>query len=104
MERQLSVIDMTMRATEVAAQLKAISHPNRLMIVCSLVEGEVSVSELELRLDIHQPHLSQHLTALRKAGIVTTRRDGKQIFYRLLEERAARLILALYQIYCTEPS
>lgn len=96
----LSPAEMANRAGEVANLLKTLSHPARLMIVCTLVEGEASVGELEEKLDVHQPHLSQHLTVLRGSGIVETRRDGKQIFYRLTEEKAAQLVGALYAIFC----
>nr|WP_097136764.1 sulfite-sensing transcriptional repressor BigR [Rhizobium subbaraonis] len=93
---------MGARAEEVAALLKTLAHPARLMLVCTLVEGEHSVGELEERLDLHQPHLSQQLTVLRAAGVVATRRDGKQIFYSLAEAKAARLIGALHAIFCAE--
>ncbi|MEJ8309090.1 sulfite-sensing transcriptional repressor BigR [Agrobacterium larrymoorei] len=96
----LSPAEMANRATEVANLLKTLSHPARLMIVCTLVEGEFSVSDLEERLDLHQPHLSQHLTVLRGSCIVDTRREGKQIFYRLTEEKAAQLVASLYEIFC----
>lgn len=92
--------DMGERAGEAAALLKTLANQNRLMIVCTLVEGEYSVGQLEEALGIHQPTLSQQLTVLREAGIVATRRDAKQIFYRLTEEKAARLITALYEIFC----
>ena len=92
------------RSTEVAGLLKTLAHPARLMLVCALVEGEFSVGELEQALGIHQPTLSQQLNVLREAGIVETRRDGKQIFYRLTEEKAARLIGALHAIFCAEDS
>jgi DNA-binding transcriptional ArsR family regulator len=98
----LTVEMMAMRAGEVATLLKCLSHPSRLMIVCSLVEAEFSVGDLEEKLDIHQPHLSQHLTSLREAKIVATRREGKQIFYSLANERASELIASLYRIYCKE--
>lgn len=97
-----TLAEMGARATDVAVLLKTLAHPVRLMLACTLVEGEYSVGELEEKLDIHQPTLSQQLTVLRQAGIVETRRDGKQIFYRLTEEKAARLIEALYGIYCNE--
>lgn len=90
------------QAEEVAALLKTLAHPARLMLVCTLVEGEHSVGKLEERLDLHQPHLSQQLTVLRAAGVVATRRDGKQIFYSLAEAKTARLIEALHAIYCAE--
>ena len=94
--------EMTARATEVAGLLKTLSHPARLRIACTLAEGERSVSELEADLDVHQPTLSQQLTVLREAGIVETRRDAKQIFYRLTDGRIARLVLSLYAIFCAE--
>lgn len=98
----LSPVDMASRAEEVSNLLKTLSHPARLMIVCTLVEGEYSVGELEDKVDVHQPHLSQHLTVLRSSGIVETRRDGKQIFYSLTEEKAAQLVGALYDIFCVK--
>lgn len=94
--------DMAERAGEVGALLKTLAHPARLTIVCTLVEGERSVGELEAEIDVHQPTLSQQLTVLRGAGIVRTRRVSKQIFYRLAEVKAAQLIGALYTIYCAE--
>lgn len=78
----------------------AAANQNRLMILCTLIEGEHSVGQLEEMLGIRQPSLSQQLTVLREAGIVATRRDAKQIFYRLAEEKALRLVMALYQIFC----
>ena len=98
----LSPLEMAGRAGEVANLLKTLSHPARLMIVCTLIEGEHSVGEIEEKLDLHQPHLSQHLTVLRGSGIVETRREGKQIFYRLTEEKAAQLVASLYDIFCVK--
>lgn len=92
--RRGSSLRISMRLTEF--------NPARLMLVCSLVEGEYAVGALEAKLDLHQPHLSQHLTVLRDAGIVSTRREGKQIFYRLTEEKAAQLVAALYSIFCKD--
>lgn len=92
--------EMAGRADEVATLLKTLAHPARLMLACTLAEGEYSVSELEEKLGIHQPSLSQQLGVLREAGIVETRREAKQIFYRLTQEKAALLIQALYGIFC----
>lgn len=92
--------EMSNLAGEVASLLKTLAHPVRLMLACALAEGEYSVGELEEKLDVHQPTLSQQLAVLREAGIVETRRDAKQIFYRLTEEKAAQLIQALYSIFC----
>lgn len=94
--------DMEARAGEVALLLKTLAHPARLMLACALAEGEFSVGELEERLGIHQPTLSQQLGVLREAGVVETRREAKQIFYRLAEAKAAQLIEALYAIFCKD--
>ncbi|SDR63524.1 transcriptional regulator, ArsR family [Rhizobiales bacterium GAS113] len=96
--------DMEARAGEVAGLLRTLANRNRLMIVCTLVEGEYSVGQLDEELGIHQPTLSQQLTVLREAGIVETRRESKQMFYRLTEEKAARLVEALYAIFCADGS
>ncbi|MBP2547342.1 ArsR family transcriptional regulator [Neorhizobium galegae] len=93
---------MEARATEVAGHLKVLAHPARLMLVCTLVEGEYSVGALEEKLDLHQPTLSQQLTVLREAGIVETRKEGKQVFYRLTEAKTAQLIAALFTIFCAD--
>ncbi|MBN8941605.1 MAG: helix-turn-helix transcriptional regulator [Rhizobiales bacterium] len=93
---------MQERAGEAAGLLRTLANRNRLMLVCTLVEGEFSVGALEERLGIHQPTLSQQLTVLREAGIVVTRRLSKQIFYRLAEAKAAELVGALYAIFCAD--
>lgn len=87
----------------VAEILKSLANPHRLMIVCTLVEGERAVSELERDLDIRQPSLSQHLASLREAGLVVGRREAKAVFYRLADARVARVIEALHEIFC-EPA
>ncbi len=96
------IAGMAERAGEVAALLKTLSHPARLALACTLAEGEYAVGELEEKLSIHQPSLSQQLTVLRNAGVVVTRRVGKQIFYRLSAEDAARLVEALHAIFCAD--
>lgn len=93
---------MATRSAEAAALLKTLAHPSRLMLACTLAEAEYSVSVLEEKLDIRQPNLSQQLNVLREAGIVETRREGKQIFYRLSAQKAARLVEALYAIFCPD--
>lgn len=92
--------EMEARAGEVAALLKTMAHPVRLMLACMLAEGEYSVGELEMKLGIHQPTLSQQLGVLRESGIVETRREAKQIFYSLTETKIAELIQALHTIFC----
>lgn len=100
-EPEIRLGEMEMHAVEAAALLKRLSHPVRLLLACTLAEGEYSVGALEHKLDIHQPNLSQQLGVLRDARIVETRRDAKQIFYKLTEDKAAQVIRALYAIFCT---
>lgn len=87
------------RSNEIAQLMKAFGHPARLMLAVTLFQKEHSVGELEAKLDLHQPSLSQQLGVLRLAGIVETRRESKQIFYRLTNDKAAMLIEALDGIY-----
>lgn len=90
------------RAAEVAGHLKVLAHPVRLILACALVEGEFSVGALEEKLQVRQPTLSQQLTVLRTAGIVETRREGKQIFYALTQTKTRDLMAALFAIFCSE--
>lgn len=89
--------------TEAAAQLlKTLGNPERLLLLCQLSEGERSVSELESLLGIQQPTLSQQLGVLRREDLVATRREGKQIFYRIDSPTALAVIKTLYQWFCAK--
>ena len=81
--------------------LKVLSNPDRLKILCVLVEGELNVQQIEIRTNIYQPTLSQQLTVLRNNQIVSTRREGKQIFYQLSDMRVLKIMQTLYDLYCT---
>lgn len=81
--------------------LKAISHEGRLMILCALANGEKSVTEIEHLLSSRQSAVSQQLARLRTEGLVTARRDGKQIFYSLTDDRARRIIEQVYAMFCS---
>mgnify|MGYP002735207590 CR=1 FL=1 len=83
--------------------LKALGNPDRLLLLCQLVEGEMNVGELEQRLGIVQPTLSQQLGVLRREGLVDTRRDGRQIFYRISSPQAMAIIETLHGLYCAAP-
>jgi ArsR family transcriptional regulator len=87
-------------AGQAVAMLKALGNEDRLLLLCQLAQGELCVSDLEEALDIRQPTLSQQLGVLRNEGLVTTRRDGKRIFYSVADERAMRLLGLLYDLYC----
>jgi ArsR family transcriptional regulator len=81
--------------------LTAISHEGRLMILCSLANGEKSVTEIEEMLSSRQAAVSQQLSRLRLEGLVTARREGKQIYYSLTDDRARMIIERVYELFCT---
>ncbi len=87
-------------AGRAVSALKVLANPERLLLLCQLSQAEMSVGELEERLDIHQPTLSQQLGVLRAEGVVTTRREGKRIFYSVADQQLLRVLRALYDIYC----
>ncbi|MFC7048351.1 ArsR/SmtB family transcription factor [Emcibacter nanhaiensis] len=89
------------RADEISALLKVLSHPNRLLIACELMEGERSVSEIEQNTGVKQPGLSRELARLREQGLVSTTRESKAVFYRLADERLSDLVSALC-VSCAE--
>lgn len=95
-----SIDAMRSAAAETTALLFALANENRLLLLCQLKTGEKSVSELEELLDIHQPTLSQQLGVLRAEGLVTTRRDGKRIYYSVADERVLVLLGTLYELFC----
>ncbi|TWI07959.1 ArsR/SmtB family transcription factor [Aerolutibacter ruishenii] len=93
---------MRAHAADAARLLKALGNENRLMLLCLLVEGERSVGELNARLALSQPALSQHLAVLRADGLVNTRREAQTIYYSLAEGPAQRIIGTLHGIYCAD--
>jgi len=92
--------DMFLHASEASSVLKAISHENRLMILCLLSQSERSVTELEELLSLRQPTVSQQLARLRLDGLVETRREGKVIYYSLSSQKARTLINCIYELFC----
>lgn len=94
---------MARQADAAAALLKAVSHQGRLMILCHLSNGEKSVTEMEDLLGARQAAVSQQLARLRQDGLVTTRREGKAIYYSIADPRAARLMEVVYELFCRQP-
>ncbi len=82
--------------------LKALAHETRLLLLCLLSERERSVTELEQILSLRQPTVSQQLARLRLDGLVTTRRDGKTIYYRINDDDIRRVISVVYDIFCRD--
>jgi len=90
-------------ATTASGFLKAISHEGRLMILCHLVSGEKSVTELEELISARQAAVSQQLSRLRLEGLVVARRDGKMIYYRLADDKPKRVLEVVYELFCKMP-
>lgn len=91
---------MQTAAARACGLLKVLGNPDRLLLLCQLTRGEFCVSELEAQLRIQQPTLSQQLGVLREEGLVSTRREGKQIFYRIESREATAIMQTLYQLFC----
>jgi len=88
-------------AAEQACKLmKVLANPDRLMILCQLSRGEMRVGDIETLLGIVQPTLSQQLTVLREEGLVSTRREGKNIYYRVNSPQALAVLQVLYNQFC----
>lgn len=87
-------------AQAAANLLKALANENRLMILCSLIDGEISVGDLNAKVPLSQSALSQHLASLREAGLVATRKEAQTVYYRLEGTAAVRVIEVLQSIYC----
>jgi ArsR family transcriptional regulator len=90
------------KATTASNFLKAISHEGRLMILCHLVTGEKSVTELEDLLAARQAAVSQQLSRLRLEGLVVPRREGKAIYYRLADDRPRKMLECVYDLFCRD--
>ena len=92
---------MADHASSVSRLLKSLANEKRLMILCSLAEGELSVGELNKRIALSQSALSQHLAKLRDEGMVSTRRQSQTIFYSLASTETRRIIELLHEMYCS---
>jgi DNA-binding transcriptional ArsR family regulator len=88
------------KAEAASSFMKSLANPNRLLIACALLNGERSVGDLETDLGLRQPSLSQQLAELRESGVVEARREAKQVFYRISDQRAIALLATLQQIFC----
>jgi DNA-binding transcriptional ArsR family regulator len=90
-------------AGQACALLKTLANPDRLLLLCQMTQGEYCVSELENVLGIAQPTLSQQLGVLRAEELVSTRREGKQIYYSIASNEAMAVMQVLYALYCNKP-
>ena len=89
-------------AQQVSAILKQLANPYRLMILCCISTGELTVGDLNEQVDLSQSALSQHLAKLRESEIVTTRRESQTIYYRIANQKIKYLLEVLQQQFCDE--
>lgn len=100
MAQDLDIDAMHEAAEAACALMRVLSNPDRLLLLCELASGEKNVGELEARLGITQPTLSQQLAVLREEELVATRREGKNIYYSLASAQAKAVMDVLYAQYC----
>ena len=98
----LAMKEMAAHAQDAAQLMKELSNEYRLMILCSLANGELSVSQINALMPLSQSAVSQHLARLRDSDLVATRRESQTIFYRLQGDEAIRVIETLQSIYCPD--
>jgi ArsR family transcriptional regulator, virulence genes transcriptional regulator len=101
-DRAMDMAVMTEKAIEVASLLGTMANKVRLLILCSLVEGEKPVHELVANSGITQGALSQHLAKMRNLKLVSTRREGQTIYYSLASNEVKMLLTSLHKIYCKD--
>ena len=97
---EIDLNQMAQSATRASALMKTLGHKDRLMILCHLAAGEKSVGQIADLLEIPQSPLSQHLSRMRKEGLVDTRREAQTIFYSLKSGEASRIVEVLYELFC----
>jgi DNA-binding transcriptional ArsR family regulator len=94
---------LAQQSGQAAALLRALANEQRLLILCHLsAAGELSVSALGERLDLSQSALSQHLARLREDSILAFRREAQMLFYHIADDKAARLLERLHELYCPD--
>ena len=98
----MNINQMKDAASRASILMKALSNETRLMLLCQMGEGEVSVTELAQTLEMRPASISQQLALLRKDQLVTTRREGQTIYYSLDGDEAKNIINVLYELYCKD--
>lgn len=98
----MNIQEFEYNAEGAAALLKALASKARLMVLCHIVQGEKSVGEIAALTGLRMATVSQHLAVLRAERLVSARRDGTTIHYRLANPTARKLIGLLYRAYCAD--
>ena len=100
-DSELSLLEGDEDIDRASRSLKAMSHPLRLKILCTLGDEEVSVQDIVDQVGTSQSNISQHLAILRDKGILTSRKDANRVFYRVSDNRTLRLICMMREVFCT---
>ncbi|MPY26404.1 winged helix-turn-helix transcriptional regulator [Shewanella psychropiezotolerans] len=101
MQKDIDVNAMVTNAENAAKWLKAIANPNRLMILCLLLDNELSVTQLNETIPLSQSALSQHLAVLRTQDLVSTRKSSQVVYYSLKNEQVTEIISIMHKQFCT---
>lgn len=105
MDGNMTSADLLMTRDEdidrASRSLKAMSHPLRLKILCTLGDREVSVQDIVEHVGTSQSNISQHLAILRDKGILASRKDANRVYYRVGDPRTLRLIGMMRDVFCT---
>ncbi|MGZ9722055.1 ArsR/SmtB family transcription factor [Rhizobium miluonense] len=99
-DTSLSLEAMQDKAVEAADFMRLFGTPSRLILLCHIAQKERSVGEIQDDLGLKQPGLSQQLGELRQAGVVQTRRESRQIYYSIADDRVAVVMQMLMQMFC----
>jgi DNA-binding transcriptional ArsR family regulator len=91
-------------ATMAESFLRSIANRHRLMVLCSLLDGEISAGELRRRIGLTQSNASRHLATLREEGLVASRREATTIYYRIASDRVQTILVTLHGMFCSADS
>jgi len=100
-DNELSLLEGDEDIDRASRSLKAMSHPLRLKILCTLSDQEISVQDIVDQVGTSQSNISQHLAILRDKGILTSRKDANRVFYRVSDNRTLRLICMMREVFCS---
>jgi len=98
--KNMNVIEMIPAAEAAAVLMRSLSHPQRLLVLCALVDGEKPVAELRQELGIGQVPMSQQLMRLRSDGLVEARREGTAVYYSIVRPEVLTVVTALHSAFC----
>ncbi|MBS1958499.1 MAG: helix-turn-helix transcriptional regulator [Bdellovibrionales bacterium] len=91
---------LSKKAEQVSLVLKQLAHPDRLMVLCCLLDGEKTVNELVGYANASQSWVSQFLSKMKLSGLVDSQKKGVFVYYRIAEPRLKAIMTAIYKAYC----